>query len=144
MVEPEAGLLGSLRRLAASLVEMAQLRLEFIGTEIEAEKLRLAAALMWAGIAAVLFGVGLLMVTMLVVLLFWDHHRVVALAVLALACLGAAVLAWRVAQARWRTPRGAFAGSVDELARDRGALVPQPQAQPQPQPQPPPPMDSAP
>ena len=81
MVEPEAGLLGSLRRLAASLVEMAQMRLEFIGTEIEAEKLRLAAALMWAGIAAVLFGVGLLMVTMLVVLLFWDHHRVVALAV---------------------------------------------------------------
>lgn len=126
MSETDSGLLGSLRRLAASLLEMAQVRIELIGTELEAEKLRLAAALMWAGIAAVLLGVALLMATMLIVLLFWDNHRMVALAAVSLACLGGAALAWRVAQGRWRTPRGAFAASVDELARDRAALAPHP------------------
>ncbi|MGA0609021.1 phage holin family protein [Caldimonas sp. KR1-144] len=121
----DTGLLASLRRLSATLVEMAQVRLELIGTELEQEKLRLAAALMWAGVAAVLLGVGTLLVALLVVLLFWDSHRIAALAVLALASLGGAVLAWRAARSRWQAPRGAFAASVDELARDRSALSPQ-------------------
>lgn len=124
MSEPDTGLLASLRRLSASLLEMAQVRLELIGTELEAEKSRLASALMWAGIAAVLLGVGLLVVVGLIVLLLWDGNRLTALALLALLCLGGAALAWRFALARWRTPRGAFAASVDELARDRAALVP--------------------
>lgn len=123
MSEADTGLLGSLRRLSASLLEIAQVRLELLGTELEAEKLRLASALMWAGIAAVLLGVGILVVVTLIVLLLWDSHRLTALVLLALACLGGAALAWRVALARWQTPRGAFAASVDELARDRSALV---------------------
>lgn len=126
MSDSAPGLLASLRQLAASLVELAQVRLELLGTELEHEKLRVTSALMWAGIAAVLLAIGVLLLVLLIVLLLWDGHRFAALAVLGAICLGGAVLSWRVARARWLAPRGAFAASIDELARDRAALAPQP------------------
>lgn len=114
-----AGLFASLRRAAGSLLELVELRLALLATEFEQEKLRVAAAFAWACVALLLLGLGLLMAALLVVVLFWDSHRLAALAVLSLAFLAGAVLAWRVARMRLAAGEGAFALTLAELRSDR-------------------------
>ncbi len=124
------GLLVSLRRLIATVLELAQVRLELIGTELEAQKLRILAGLIWAALGVVLVGVGFLLLAGCVVLLFWEGYRLQAMALLTLAFLGGGALVLRHAMQRFKTPPGAFAASVAELARDRDALVPSGRAEP--------------
>ena len=64
------GLLGSLRRLLGTALELAQVRFELLVTELEGQKLRLYDALMWAAVALVLLGLGLTLLVGFVVLLF--------------------------------------------------------------------------
>lgn len=117
-----AGLFASLRRLSGDLVELAQLRLELFATELQQEKLRVLEALVWLAVALLAFGVGLVLLSLLVVLLAGEAHRIAALSVLVLACFGLALLGWRLARGRLRegTP---FEASVAELRRDRAALA---------------------
>jgi uncharacterized membrane protein YqjE len=133
-----AGLFASLRRVAGSVLELVELRVALFATELEQEKLRVGAALAWACAALLLLGLGLLMAALLVVVLFWDGHRLAALGLLALAFLAGAVAAWRVARARLTAGEGAFALTLAELRSDRrgvagaaaddGAAAPRPEA----------------
>lgn len=116
------GLAASLRQLVASALELAQVRLELIGTELEAQKLRIASGLMWAALAVVLFALALVLVVVCVMIVFWDAYRLQAAIVMLLLFVGGGALAWRHAGSRLRTPPGAFAASADELRRDLDAL----------------------
>lgn len=118
------GLLASLRRLVASGLEIAQVRLELLSAELEQEKLRLFDALMWAGIGLFLFAVGTVLAVGALVLMFQEAYRLPALAVLSAVFI--AVAAWLLRRARdlLRQPGGLFAGSVAELSRDRESLGP--------------------
>lgn len=118
------GLSGSLRRLLDQGLELLQVRLELIGTEIELEAQRLLDALLRAVVALLLIGLALLFAAVFVVALCWDSYRLPALAGVAL-CYGAAAL-WflRSARTRLHQPGGSFAASVAELARDREYLAP--------------------
>ena len=117
-----AGLLGSLQRLAGTVLELGQVRLELLGTEIEEQKLRALAALLWAAAGVALLGVGLAVLAAAVLATFWDSARGAAFAALLVIYLGAGAFAlWR-ARCSLRTPAGAFAASAGELARDRSAL----------------------
>ncbi len=124
------GLFVSLRRLIATAFELAQVRLELIGTELEEQKLRILAGLVWAALGVVLLGVGLVLLAACVALLFAEGYRLQALAVLMLVFLAGGALALRHAAARLKTPPGAFAASVAELAQDRSALAPRGDAEP--------------
>lgn len=117
------GLAASLRRLVSSALELAQLRLELLGTELEQQKLHIASALFWGGLAVVLFLLSLVLLVALVLMLFWDGYRLQAASGLLLAFVVAGALAWRRARARLQTLPGAFALSVEELRRDRDALA---------------------
>jgi uncharacterized membrane protein YqjE len=119
-----AGLLVSLRRLVGTAFELAQVRLELIGTELEEQKLRVLAALIWAAIGMVLVGVGLALLAGCVVLLFWDGYRVHAMVALTLVFVAGGAFALRQATVRLKTPPGAFAASAAELAQDRASLEP--------------------
>lgn len=118
------GLMASLRRLLSTAFELAQVRLELIGNELEEQKLRILDALIWAAVGAVLLGVGLALLTVCVVLLFWEGYRLPALGVLTLGFLGGGVFVLRQARSRLQTPTGAFAASLGEIAKDRAALAP--------------------
>jgi uncharacterized membrane protein YqjE len=119
----------SLRRLASTGLELVQLRLELLATELEQQKLRIFDALAWAAVGLLLLGLGLLLCAGLLVALTPEPWRPLTLAVLTLGCLGGG--AWMLSQARQRLtePGGALAGSLDELARDRQALADGPGAQ---------------
>jgi len=122
MSEPPRGLLASLRRLLATGLEIAQVRLELLAVELEQEKLRIFDGLLWAALALLMLGVGLLLAVGLLLLLVWDGHRLAALGVLSVLFLGAGALLARLARSRLSSPQGIAAGSLDELARDRAAL----------------------
>ena len=122
--DPAAGLFGSLRRLMSTVLEIAQARLELLGAELEREKLRIFNGLIWAAIALLFIGLGLLLLAALLVMLAPASLRLLVLGLLALACLGLG--SWLVQQAvlRLRAPDGPLAATRDELARDRLDLDP--------------------
>lgn len=119
-----SGLADSLRQLVSSTLELAQVRLELFGTELEQQKLRVASGLVWAALSVVLFALALVMAVGCVMIVFWENYRFQAAAVLLLLFVAGGALALRHARQRLRTPEGAFALSVGELKRDRDALEP--------------------
>lgn len=116
------GLQASLSQLVATLLELAQVRLELLGTEVEAQKQRIASGLLWAGLSVALFALALVLFAGCVLLLFDDAYRLHAAVAMLLLYLVGGVLAWRHALARLKTPPGLFSLSVAELARDRSRL----------------------
>lgn len=117
------GLFASVRQLLATGIETLRVRLELLSTEIEQEKLRLFDAVLWAGLALLLLGIGLLFLCGLVVTLLWDNHRLATLGALAALFLGGGAWALQTARQRLHAPGGLFATSVAELERDRSELA---------------------
>lgn len=119
-----SGLLASLRQLVGTLLEIAQIRLELISTELEAEKQRWLAALGLAALALVCVALGLVLLCGTVLLLVWEGHRLAACAGLTVVFLGGGALLLSLARTRLRQPGGIFRASVAELRRDRGGDPP--------------------
>ncbi|MBU0588867.1 MAG: phage holin family protein [Gammaproteobacteria bacterium] len=117
------GIFASLRGLLATALEVAEVRLELLSTEVELEKRRLIDGLFWAGLSLMMLGIGVVLLSGFVVMLFWDGYRLAALGVLALLFLSASGLLYFFAQRRLRSPGGLFRSSVSELARDREGLA---------------------
>lgn len=122
MTDADRGLFASVRQLLATGVETLRVRLELLSTEVEQEKLRLFDAVLWAGLALLLLGMGLLFLCGLVVVLLWEQHRLLALGGLAVLFLGIGFWVLQQARARLHAPGGLFATSVAELERDRTEL----------------------
>ena len=74
------GLLGNARAVLVALLEIGQTRLQLASTELEEERLRIAELLLFATAALFFLGIGIVLATLLVVLLFWDGPRVLVLA----------------------------------------------------------------
>lgn len=115
------GLFASARRLSGDLVELGLLRLELFSTELQQEKLRVFEALAWLAAGVLAAGIGLLLLSVFVVLLFDERHRVAALGGVVLLYGVGAALALRAARARLREAQP-FEASLAELRRDRAAL----------------------
>lgn len=127
------GLFDSLKRALDSLLQIAQVRLELLGTELEAEKLRLFDALLKAAIGLLLLGLAAVLALGFVVLLLWDGYRLAAIGVLCLLFGGGG--AWLLSRARQQLQvdeGGPFALSLGELRRDRAGLQPGPDKVPPP------------
>jgi uncharacterized membrane protein YqjE len=124
MSEPAAatGLFSSLRRLVGTALELAQVRLELLSTEVEREKLRVFDGLFWAALALLLLSVGVALLCAFIVLLFWDGYRLPAVGVLTVLFIGGGFWVTRIARQHLQSPGGMFATSSAELARDRSGL----------------------
>lgn len=115
----EPGLLASVKGLIATAIGAAETRLAILGTELEEERQRLLTLLLWVALFLFVLFLGIVLLTILVVVVFWETQRVLVLGVLAGLFLGAAVMiglglwAWRRAAPR------PFQVTVGELARDR-------------------------
>ena len=121
----ESGLFASLSRLMATVLQMAQVRLQLLGTEVELEKRRLFDGLLWGGIAIVVLGLGLVLLCGFVVLLFWDGYRLAAVGGMTLLFLLAGGLMLNHARMRLQNrsqSKGMFDESLAELKRDQADL----------------------
>ena len=120
----ETGLLVSFKRLCATVIEIGQVRLELVGTELELEKKRLFESLLWALAALVVLGVGLVLLCGFIIMLFWEGYRLAAIGVLMIIFLAGAAALFFKARERLSHPQGIFSASVNELNKDRQALKP--------------------
>ena len=124
MSEPQAstgGIFTSLCRLMDGGLALAQNRVELFAVELREEKCRLMEAILWAS-AVVAFGMmTLTLLTLLVVVLFWQEARIAALVILSLLYLLATFLAWRGLHSRL-TKASTFSGTVGEIKKDRECL----------------------
>ena len=118
-----SGLFASLRNLAATLVATAQTRLELLSTESEEERLRLLQILLGSLIALFLSALGMVMLTLFVVAMFWDTHRVLVMILFAVLYLGIGAIFGLVVRSKAREKSRLFSASIAELARDRQQLA---------------------
>jgi uncharacterized membrane protein YqjE len=120
------GLLESLTTLAATLVAVAHTRLDLLSSDLEEEREHLLSLLVLALAALFCLGVGVLLATLLLVVAFWDTHRLLVLGSLAGLFLVAGMAAWGFALHKARTKPRLFAASMSELLKDRQQLVSRP------------------
>ncbi|ATJ83296.1 phage holin family protein [Halomonas beimenensis] len=115
---PAQRLFGAGKRLLSSLLATGETRLRLAVLELEEERARLIALLMLAGISLILLLLGLGVLTALVIVAFWESHRLTAIgasaAVLLLGGLGLA--GWVMHLARRRT---LLVDTLKHLALDR-------------------------
>jgi uncharacterized membrane protein YqjE len=117
------GLQARLQRLAATALQLAQVRVEILATDVELGALRLLDAIVLALAALLALAVGLGLLCGVILLIVQPEYRLHALAALALLFLGGGVLALRAARARLTQAGGLFQGTRDELARDVAAVA---------------------
>jgi uncharacterized membrane protein YqjE len=120
------GLFASARSVLGALVDIGQTRLQLASTELEEEYLRLGQLLMYAAAGLFFLGVGIVLATLLLVLVFWDGPRtlVLSLAVLLYLAAGAGLALTVRRKARSKPPL--LATTLAELRRDRDALLSRP------------------
>ena len=116
------GLLASLKTLTLTLVGVVQTRLELLSTDVAEERARLTAILISAMVALFCLGVGVLLLAMLIVVMFWETHRILTLALLTAVFLAAGAGLWAVALHKLRSKPRLFDASISELAKDREQL----------------------
>lgn len=111
-----------LRRLGTSLLTLGRIRLELFAIEAQEEKERIASLLLWAVLAALLAGFGLLMVLLLVTVALWDSYRLLALGGGTVVLVASAAVAVLKVKALIAQPASLFQSSIAELREDADAL----------------------
>jgi uncharacterized membrane protein YqjE len=116
------GLFESLKTLSVSLASIVQTRLELLSTDVAEEREQLTSFLVLVLVALGCLGAGVVLLAMLIVVFFWESHRLVALAGLTgLFLTAGAGLGW-FAMHRVRTRPRLFEASLAELSKDRQQL----------------------
>jgi uncharacterized membrane protein YqjE len=116
------GLWHAATRLLGGVLGLLHTRLDLLVLELEEEKERLKQTLLLAVAGMFCLSFSLLLLTLFVVVAFWDSHRLIALGSLTLLyfVLGVAALMAVRAKARGR-PRP-FAATLEEISKDRERL----------------------
>jgi len=118
----ESGLFASLRGLLKTAVALLRTRLELLATELEEEKLRLLSLLAYGVAASFFLGCAAVMLAIFFIVLFWDTHRLQAIASIAGVFLCGSGVAILQIRRLIRKKSTLFAASLAELASDHAAL----------------------
>lgn len=119
---PRGGVASSLRSLLGNGIALLQTRLELLSIEAQEERVRLLALLTYGALAFVLLSFGLMFLALLVTVLLWDSHRLLALGIFTAIFLTGGLIALFATLRQASTPSRLFAASIAELAQDRAAL----------------------
>jgi len=110
----------------ATLLEILQTRVEIVATEFEEERVRLRELVVFGFLTLFFVSVGLTLLTLFVVMLYWDTHRLVVLGGIAMLYLGLGGLAGIVLSRRLKSRSRLFATTVSELVKDQDQLSSRP------------------
>lgn len=117
------GLLNSLCTLATTLAAVVQTRLELLSADLEEDREHWLSLLALALTALFCLGVGVVLATILLVVVFWDTQRLLVLGILAGLFLSGGIAAWLFAMHKIKTKPRIFAASLLELSKDRQQLA---------------------
>ncbi|TAM44191.1 MAG: phage holin family protein [Gammaproteobacteria bacterium] len=118
------GLLASLQRLLATLIEIVQTRVAIVATEYEEERERIRELVVFGFLALFFVSLGVVLLTLFVVMLLWETHRLYVMGGFALLYLGLGVAAVVFLRRRLKSRPRLFATTLAEFAKDRDQLTP--------------------
>jgi uncharacterized membrane protein YqjE len=116
------GLFTSVKTLLGTVLGIVHTRLDLLVTEFEEERLRLGRMLMYGFLALFFFGLGMLLLSVLVIALFWETHRYAAISVVAAVHLGIAWLFVECLRQQLKRKSRLFSASIAEFGKDKAAL----------------------
>lgn len=122
MPDAGSGLIASVKRLLSTLISIASTRLELLANELQEERLRFTQMLIFALFALFFFGLGILLLTVFIVVLFWDDHRLAVTGVLTVVFFASGLLMVLLLRSKAKKKSRLFSASLAELARDREHL----------------------
>jgi uncharacterized membrane protein YqjE len=119
MQNRKPNLMGSITNLVRNFVEIVETRLALFALDMQETGMNLLSLLILCGVILTCLGLSLILATLLVVVIFWDSHRLLALGgavgFFAVAGLGL----WFMVLARFRSMPRLFAATRGEFAKDR-------------------------
>jgi len=116
--QTEDGLLAPVTRLLKTLGNLLENRFELFLVEVQEERVRLVEAVLLAAAGIVGALMTLILITLTVVVIFWENHRVLVLVLFTLAygtVTAAAFCTLRSRLRRWQ----AFTATLDQIKKDR-------------------------
>jgi uncharacterized membrane protein YqjE len=116
-------LLDSLTGLAKNIVLMAESRLKLLALDLHETGLNFLSLLVLTGIVLTCFGLAMILTTFLLVTIFWDSHRLLALGGAAGFFALAGLALWLTVLAKFRNMPQFFAVTREEFAKDREWLT---------------------
>lgn len=121
---PAANLLVSAKTFVATLIAIIGTRLEIAAGELEEERLRLSGIVAYAAMLFLFAALGLIFLSLLVVVIFWDEHRIAVLSGVVIVYALLAFLAGLQLRKRLSQKSRLFSVTVDELRKDHERLQP--------------------
>ncbi|GEM_PF-3424083 len=118
----QRGLLGSANHLLAVLVSAAETRVGILATELQEERVRLGRLLLVGGAALFCLGLGTVLLSVFLVVLYWDSDRLAVLGLLSGLFLGLGVVNAVVLAIIARGQKRPLGETVEVLAKDRHSL----------------------
>lgn len=118
------GIFHSARSLMATWVAILRTRVEIISTELEEQREWLEQLVIFGIAALFLLSFGLLLLTLFVVMMFWESHRLLVLGLFAALYLMGGVFCVLTFRNKVRNKPKLFAATADELAKDHTYLQP--------------------
>lgn len=109
--------------MLGTLLTIFQTRLELLSNEIEEERLRIRQMLFYGSIALFFFGLSIMLMTVFIVVLFWDSYRLSVLGGLTALFLLVGLLVWNSLQSAVSERSKLFSSSLAALDEDRARLV---------------------
>jgi uncharacterized membrane protein YqjE len=119
---PISGLFRSLARLVASFIAIARTRLDLLTTELQQEIHRVAEIMVWTVIALLAALIGLFLLALVIVFVFWDTHRLLASVAVTSAFFAIAAIAGLVLRAKIRGRPRLLEATLAELSSDVSSL----------------------
>lgn len=114
----------SVARLAASMLAVVQTRVELAATEVEEESLRYFSYLVMSLAALFCLGIAIILGVMLLVVLYWETHRIGILSVLMILFGIAGIMISMRVRNRYRDKPRLLGHTLTELSRDADILQP--------------------
>jgi uncharacterized membrane protein YqjE len=118
----DRGLLGSANHLLAVLVSAAETRVGILATELQEERVRLSRLVLFGGAALFCLGLGVVLLSVFVVVLYWDSDRLAILGLLSGLFLGLGVVNAIVLAVIVRGYKRPLRETADVLAKDRQSM----------------------
>ena len=112
------------RRLGAAFLGLLHSHVELLGIELQEQKARTVSLLLFAGLALVFALLLLVGLSTLVLIVFWDDHRLAAIIGLCIFYALATVFCGIRLKAAIFDESSPFNATLEELAKDRERLMP--------------------
>ena len=118
------GMMDTMRSFMASWIAVIKTRVEIVSVEIEEQREWLEQLVLLAVAALFCLSLGVILLTLFIVVLFWEKYQLVVLGLFTLLYLGGGVALFLMLKQKMKNKPRLFASTAAELGKDYAALQP--------------------